>query len=181
MDIKEAKDFLVLQTAEQARIEGTPFSDLERRMMYYAEGASATEADQELNEEFDASLKVEEYEKKMGGLLRGAYTRVRKEDPVAAQRWQECIHLLAKGDHYISILWDLGEPHDRPRYDFLKLLLAGILLAVVLMSATFLLDHFGFKVPQLRRIILYPVLLPVAWILVKRLGRRNNAKPQQPV
>ncbi|MGA3294463.1 MAG: hypothetical protein ABSE45_10835 [Candidatus Acidiferrales bacterium] len=34
MNTKQAKDFLVQQTAEQASVENVPLSDLEKRMMY---------------------------------------------------------------------------------------------------------------------------------------------------
>jgi len=37
MNVREAKDFLVHQTAEQAALDSIPLSDLERRMMYFTE------------------------------------------------------------------------------------------------------------------------------------------------
>jgi hypothetical protein len=37
MRVREAEDFLVAQTAEQAALEGVPLSDLEKRMMYFTE------------------------------------------------------------------------------------------------------------------------------------------------
>jgi len=37
MNVREAKEFLVQQTVEQAALEHVPFSDLERRMMYFTE------------------------------------------------------------------------------------------------------------------------------------------------
>ena len=37
MQVREAKDFLVQQTAEQAQLEGVPLSELEKRMMYFTE------------------------------------------------------------------------------------------------------------------------------------------------
>jgi hypothetical protein len=37
MQVREAKDFLVEQTGERARIEGVAFSDLEKRMMYFTQ------------------------------------------------------------------------------------------------------------------------------------------------
>ena len=37
MRIREAKDFLAQQTAEQAALENVPLSDLEKRMMYFTE------------------------------------------------------------------------------------------------------------------------------------------------
>ncbi|MGB2900309.1 MAG: hypothetical protein WBB89_13655 [Candidatus Acidiferrum sp.] len=41
MKVREAKDFLVAQTAEQASLEGVPLSDLEKRMMYFTESGSS--------------------------------------------------------------------------------------------------------------------------------------------
>jgi hypothetical protein len=37
MQVREAKDFLVAQTAEQAALEDVPLSALEKRMMYFTE------------------------------------------------------------------------------------------------------------------------------------------------
>lgn len=35
MNTKQAKDFLVEQTVEQAALEGVPPADVEKRMMYF--------------------------------------------------------------------------------------------------------------------------------------------------
>jgi hypothetical protein len=35
MQVREAKDFLAQQAAEQAQLEGVPLSELEKRMMYF--------------------------------------------------------------------------------------------------------------------------------------------------
>ena len=37
MQVREAKDFLVQQMAEQAQMEGVPLSELEKRMIYFTE------------------------------------------------------------------------------------------------------------------------------------------------
>ena len=37
MNVREAKDFLVDQAAQQAAIDGVPLSDLEKRTMYFTE------------------------------------------------------------------------------------------------------------------------------------------------
>jgi hypothetical protein len=37
MQVREAKDFLVQQTAEQAQLEGVALSELEKRTMYSTE------------------------------------------------------------------------------------------------------------------------------------------------
>jgi hypothetical protein len=55
MKTKQAKDFLVQQTTEQAALENIPLSDIEKKMMYPTE-SHATSCDNpvELNEEFEA-------------------------------------------------------------------------------------------------------------------------------
>lgn len=42
MNTNEAKDFLVEQAAQQAALDRTPLSDLERRMMYFTESDPAS-------------------------------------------------------------------------------------------------------------------------------------------
>jgi hypothetical protein len=54
MQVREAKDFLVRETAEQARIEGVALSELEKRMMYFVENEEMGEDPLALNEEFEA-------------------------------------------------------------------------------------------------------------------------------
>ncbi len=60
MHVNEAKEFLVRQTLEQARLEGVPFSDLEKRMMYFTEGKNAVEDPIALNEEFEAQYETKQ-------------------------------------------------------------------------------------------------------------------------
>jgi hypothetical protein len=102
--VREAKDFLVGQTAEQARLDGVPLSELEKRMMYFTEGPGALEDPAKLNEEFEAEYDNEEFEKKISRLMGHAHARLKKQDPVRASRWDTAIRCLQKGDHYILVL-----------------------------------------------------------------------------
>jgi hypothetical protein len=43
MNAREAKDFLVQQTVEQASLEQVPFSGLEKRMMYFTDTGEMSE------------------------------------------------------------------------------------------------------------------------------------------
>ena len=179
MNTKEAKDFLVWQTLEQACLDGVPLSDLERRMMYYMEGPEATEADTRLNEEFDAHFNTVEYERKIGSLLRHAYSRLQEKDPASAERWDACISLLAQGDHYLSVLWGFDHPRKRPPHDSLKLFLAAILLIAILLGAIFFAAPYEPKDPLWRRLFFYSLFLftfSAAWILVRYVGRSKNSK-----
>jgi hypothetical protein len=85
MRVREAKDFLVAQTAEQAALEGVPLSDIEKRMMYFTEGAGATEDPTTLNEEFEAPYERAKYEKKISHFVHNAHTRVREPGETALQ------------------------------------------------------------------------------------------------
>jgi hypothetical protein len=104
MRVREAKDFLVEQTAEQAQLEGVPLSELEKRMMYFTEGPNALEDPARLNEEFEAEYDNEEFEKKISQLMSHAHQRLKKEDPERASYWNNAIKCLQKGDHYILVL-----------------------------------------------------------------------------
>jgi hypothetical protein len=134
MQVREAKDFFVGQTAEQAALEGVPLSDLEKRMMYFTESPDAVEDPVKLNEEFEAKYNSEEYESKIGRLLHHAHARVKKEDPEKVHLWRNAIHTLNKGDHYLLVLWNLQSAEERPPYDSLKLLAAAILIALAMFA-----------------------------------------------
>ena len=143
MQVREAKDFLVQETARQAAIEGVRLSELEKRMMYFVENEEMREDPIALNEEFEAEYDTDEYEAKIHGLLHRAYARVKKENPEAARHWKEAIREMSKGDHYLPVLWGDGilaanYPAERPPHDYLKLvgtaLLAALLLAWLSLS-----------------------------------------------
>jgi len=115
MRIREAKDFLVQQAAKQALLEGAPLSDLEKRMMYFTEGAVASEDPIKLNEEFEAAeYDSDEYEAKISRLLHHAYYRLRKEKDAARKNWNLAIRRLRSGDHYVLVMWDLTPPGRAP-------------------------------------------------------------------
>ena len=104
MRVRQAKDFLVQQAAEQAALDGLPLSDLEKRMMYFTEGKDATEDPTIQNDEFEAQYDTAKFEKKLSGLMRRAYRRLKKEDPERVNQWNKAIRSLRRGDHYILVL-----------------------------------------------------------------------------
>ena len=107
MNPKEAKDFLVQQTAKQALLENLSLADLEKRMMYFSESDPASCAQPlELNEEFEAQYDNAEYEAKISGLLQHAYDRLKVQDLEAAQTWDRSVRELRQGDHYLLVLLD---------------------------------------------------------------------------
>ncbi|MGA2900633.1 MAG: hypothetical protein ABSF40_10440 [Candidatus Acidiferrales bacterium] len=105
MDTKEAKDFLADQAAQQAALDHTPISDLEKRMMYFTESDPASCGDPfRLHDEFEEKYDTAEYEAKMSRLLHRAYKRLKAENPGGKLQWDEAMSTLEKGDHYVLLL-----------------------------------------------------------------------------
>ena len=142
MRVREAEDFLVQQTREQAALENIPLSDLETRMMCFTESGEMSEDPLELNSPFDSGYDTDKYEAKISKLMRHAHWRLQKENPDSARQWDVALAKLADGDHYISALWEIGSK-ERPPYDSLKLFLTAFLICVVLVASSFLMDHYG--------------------------------------
>ena len=102
MNSRQAKDFLVRETAEQATIENVSLSDIEKKMMYFTESdPSSCDKPLELNEEFEAQYETAEYEAKVSGLLQRACDRLKAQDTEKERIWDEAVRELRKGDHYL--------------------------------------------------------------------------------
>lgn len=141
MQVNEAKDFLVRQTAEQAEREGVSLSDLEKRMMYFTESEDAVENPIALNEEFEAQYDMAEYESKIAGLLGRAYNRLKEEGSGAVQTWDEAVRELKQGDHYILVMWAEHRIAAKT-WGFWKTMGASFVLVIVLFALMALVDYF---------------------------------------
>jgi hypothetical protein len=140
MQVNEAKDFLVQQTAEQAQREGVSLSDLEKRMMYFTESEDAVENPIALNGEFEAEYDTAEYESKIAGLLGRGYNRLKEENSGAVQTWDEAITELKRGNHYILVMWAERRIAARP-WGFWKTMAASFALVVVLILLMAIVDY----------------------------------------
>lgn len=144
MQVREAKDFLVQQTAEQALLEGIPLSDLEKRMMYFTESEDAVEDPVVLNDEFEAKYSVDAYETKISALLRHAHSRL-QTDQSAIESWNASIRELERGDHYLLVLLSHAGPSNASKLATrtILFLLVGAMLLVVLFVAFSYFDNGG--------------------------------------
>jgi hypothetical protein len=206
MRTKEAKDFLVQQTAEQAALEVISLSDLEKRMMYFVENDPISCADPlELNQEFEEKCDTEEYETKIVSLLHHAYKRLKSEDSDKARQWDLAIRTLSGGDHYLPVLWNSRPSSGYPlrgsftpvRNSF-TLLMTGLLVATGVAVAAFLTAKYNINLDRFRKYLPAPtprlevalcigfVLLAVGgfylfnWVLVAWLERKakNDRDPR---
>jgi hypothetical protein len=112
MQVREAKDFLVQETAKQASIEGEALSELEKRMMYFTESGYVPEDPIALSEVFEATYDSDEYEAKIAKLLDHAYQRARKENEETQRRFDSAIKCLRRGDHYMLVMRDMRPVSD---------------------------------------------------------------------
>ena len=157
MKNKQAKDFLVQQTAEQATRENIPLSDIEKNMMYFTESdASTCENPIELNNEFEAQHDTAEYEAKISRLLHHAYERLKGEDPERVREWNLAIRTLRRGDHYILVLWDTKPPSEHPIRESLKLLGVGMLVAVGIFIVIVLQGKYNISFDRFRKYLPAP-------------------------
>ncbi len=134
MNVREAKDFLINQTAEQASLDAVPLSELEKRLMYFTESDDSCENPVALNAEFEAQYDAAEYEQKITRLMAHAYRRIKKEGPERLRLWNDAFRVLQKSDHYILVFWRQPALHRSPRS--WPLYVAGCLAAAGLYALT---------------------------------------------
>jgi hypothetical protein len=141
MNNKQAKDFLVEQTAQQAALENVPLSDLEKRMMYFTESDPSYDDYIGLTAEFEEQYDTAAYETKVSRLLHNAHARLKKENPKKFREWGQATRLLRKGDHYILIL--LGQSPSSSRPSLRYYLMITIILSALIVTGYAFIHHFG--------------------------------------
>jgi hypothetical protein len=178
MNTKQAKDFLAHQAAEQATLDKTSLSDIERRMMYFTESDPRSCDDPlALNDEFEAQCDTQEYEAKVSLLLQHAHQRLKAEGPEGKRTWDEAVRELRKGDHYVLVLLDAKLAADRPagkrsKGDSLKLLGAGLMVAGGLVIAIVLAGKYNIDLDPHRGYgsIVFAVLFAVVFLLASGMA-----------
>jgi hypothetical protein len=197
MRVREAKDFLVQETAKQATIEGVPLSELEKRMMYFTESGYVPEDPIALNEEFEAKYDTEEYEAKVAKLLQHAYERAGKENDATRKQFDSAIKCLRRGDHYLLVMWDSGagsRSGSLVGFGSHSEILTGFGIGFLVLAAFYAIKWFAGRVAPpnprviqavLALLILCCVFFPRAvgkafgWILkntFERFGNRNESE-----
>jgi hypothetical protein len=105
MRVKEAKNFLVAEIKRQAELEDIPLEDPEIQMLYFTEQGGLSPEMQKFTDSFDEEYDTQRYEKKIAGLMKRAYKRLKREGSPAKGSWDAAIRILKKGDHYILVMW----------------------------------------------------------------------------
>jgi hypothetical protein len=103
---REAKDYLAARIVEEAKREGTPLTEVERKMLYFSESGWTLPDMMAVNEEFERDYDGEEYEQKIGRLAAKIEARDAAESERDLAKWDDAVMKLSEGDHYLLILID---------------------------------------------------------------------------
>ena len=148
--IKDAKDFLANAIAAEAKREGLPLSEIERKMLYFSETDWTLSDMAAVSAEFDHDYDEDAYEQKIAGLVQKLEERIHAENPAEEEKWNEASSLLSEGDHYLSVLIvmaresqtvhnafipTLDVPIVRPPHDRLRLWLLAFAVVFILLAS----------------------------------------------
>jgi hypothetical protein len=102
--IREAKDFLVTQIADEGERLGKPLSAVEREMLYHSETERPGSKAEALYDKFERDYDQGEFEKRIEDLVRSAVRHSKKNEPAKYAQWRTATKRLEKGDHYILVM-----------------------------------------------------------------------------
>ncbi len=120
--IHEAKDYLAGRIVSEAEREGTPLSEVERKMLYFTESGWTLPDMKKVSAEFDRDYDQDVYERKIAGLVSKIQTRDNAQSKMEQETWDSAVKKLSEGDHYLLVLIDAGEPQENPARHWLEVL-----------------------------------------------------------
>jgi len=126
--IREAKDYLAGRIAEEAERDGTPLTDVERKMLYFTETGWTLPDMKQVSAEFDRDYDQGEYEKKIGALADRIQSRLQGQSQQERESWNRALQKLSQGDHYLLVLVDAANPAQKGVKHNLKVLFIAIVL-----------------------------------------------------
>lgn len=171
--VREAKEYLVRRIVEQADQDSVPLSDVERKMLFFSESGWTLPNMAEISREFDQSCDQDEYEKKIGRIIR----RIREQSDGNDDDWSEAVQHLRSEDHYLLVLIDgtSESPKKLSRWEIVGVILAGgVVVAILLPFSFFIYSHVDN--PALQKVIIGSTLLGLV-ILVAFIGSRGPREP----
>jgi hypothetical protein len=99
-----AKQFLISRVTEEAEIEQTNLSDVERKMLHFTEVHPSLPDIHEVNAAFERGYDSDEYEAKITRLLKKARDRDSRSSPQRERVWDDALNALKSEDHYILVM-----------------------------------------------------------------------------
>jgi hypothetical protein len=140
--VLEAKSFIVGEIAAEAARQQAPLSDLERKMLYFSETDETLDDIVDVMAAFSRAYDDEEYERRMRDLARAARSRGGARLDGA---WADALDRLHEGDHYLSLL---VEEVGRPPADWLRLIIAAVSVAALIVASRIVLARYVGHAPS---------------------------------
>ncbi len=136
--IREAKDYLASRISEEAQRDGTPLTEVERKMLYFIETGWTLPDRKAVSAEFDRDYDQNEYEKKIGDLVGRIQGRLEVQGQQEKKTWDLALEKLSLGDHYLLVLVDEVNPKRKgSRHNLKMLIIALVLFAYVALDTYF--------------------------------------------
>jgi hypothetical protein len=133
MNPMEAKEFLATRIMNQALLENIPFSEVERKMLFFSEVRPSLPDMYEVLVEFNETYNMFPYERTVSSLLCNAFRRDR-EDPALAQQWKDSARSLRGEDHYIKVMLKQGLGMATRKRDLLISIAVGVAVVFVVLG-----------------------------------------------
>jgi hypothetical protein len=126
---REALDYLAARIAAEAERDGTPLSEVERKMLYFSETDWTLPDMAGVSAEFDRDYDEDQYERKIAGLIRKIEADSHGHNQEEQETWDAAVYKLSDGDRYLLVMLSssfspLGRA-TRPPHDRLKLWLTA--------------------------------------------------------
>lgn len=135
-NMRAAKEFLVQCIVDQAQCEGSPLTELEKKMLFFSETHWSLPDIYEVNEAFEREYDTADYERKISQLIRRFKARVRRADPSRLDDWNRAVAAMASEDHYLLVMIGASAEPTRPRR-LLQLLVTGVVAGIAALLLTF--------------------------------------------
>jgi hypothetical protein len=145
---QQAKEFLISEVVEEARMENVPLSEVERKMLFFTETDETLPDMTDVNEQFERGYDSSRYEEKIARLLHNAFKRICLESPDGEKRWKQAIADLRQEDHYLLVMVDQASRSVRPPGDQLKLWGTGFAVVLVLVGIVFFATKYNIDLDE---------------------------------
>jgi len=130
--IREAKEYLADVITKEAERDGTPLTDVERKMLFFTETGWTLPDMKAISSEFDRDYDQDKYEQKISSIITRIRARFAGGDPDQAQMtWDLALEKLGEGDHYLLVLADAANPVRRGARHNLKMVIVALVFLVL--------------------------------------------------
>jgi len=106
--IRQAKEHLAGKITDEALRQGVQLTEVERKMLYFTESGWTLPDIMTVSAEFDQGYDRDEYEEKIGRLVRRIEDGLESGDEQEKDDWYSAQVVLSEKDHYLLVLMDAG-------------------------------------------------------------------------